>query len=214
MCPKLNRSPYNISTPHTCRQNGKITLSNRCVWPTVWGRTRVLGIGLESGGAMLLVHIQCTSWYTSKFVSWLNFVTHSIMHWSNSFIIQSTLAILDKLELDEEQPSEEAIARLFGFEEALLNGELTCWQRTKPKIWALFDEPSSSTGAKVSSFVLCFLLVWKEQRIWRGVIASINSKVFFIRNQPRTLFMILSNLCTKYIPLPGHNERNQNLKKS
>lgn len=64
---------------------------------------------------------------------------------------QSTLAILDKLELDDEQPSEEAIARLFGFEEALLNGELTCWQRTKPKIWALFDEPSSSTGAKVGA---------------------------------------------------------------
>ena len=59
------------------------------------------------------------------------------------------MAILDKLDLDHEQPSEEAIARLFGFEEALLNGELTCWQRTKPKIWALFDEPSSSTGAKV-----------------------------------------------------------------
>lgn len=75
------------------------------------------------------------------------------MHWSNSSITQSTLAILDKLELDEEQPSEEAIARLFGFEEALLNGELTCWQRTKPKIWALFDEPSSSTGAKVSLIV-------------------------------------------------------------
>ncbi len=64
---------------------------------------------------------------------------------------QSTLAILDKLEIDDEQPSEEAIARLFGFEEALLHGELTCWQRTKPKIWALFDEPSNSTGAKVGA---------------------------------------------------------------
>lgn len=38
---------------------------------------------------------------------------------------------------------------MFGFEDALLNGELSCWQRTKPKIWALFDEGSSSTGAKV-----------------------------------------------------------------
>lgn len=38
---------------------------------------------------------------------------------------------------------------MFGFEEDLNNGELSCWQRTKPKIWALFDEPSSSTGAKV-----------------------------------------------------------------
>ncbi|XP_021703144.1 potassium voltage-gated channel protein Shaw-like [Aedes aegypti] len=76
---------------------------------------------------------------------------------------QSTLAILDKLELDDEQPSEEAIARLFGFEEALLNGELTCWQRTKPKIWALFDEPSSSTGAKIvagiSVFFICISVI-------------------------------------------------------
>ncbi|XP_063702622.1 potassium voltage-gated channel protein Shaw-like [Culicoides brevitarsis] len=76
---------------------------------------------------------------------------------------QSTLAILDKLELDEEQPSEEAIARLFGFEEALLNGELTCWQRNKPKIWALFDEPSSSTGAKIvagiSVFFICISVI-------------------------------------------------------
>ena len=41
------------------------------------------------------------------------------------------------------------MARLFGFEEAYSNGNLNCWQRLKPKVWALFDEPSSSTGAKV-----------------------------------------------------------------
>lgn len=69
-----------------------------------------------------------------------------------SFPKQSTLAILDKLELDDEQLSEESIARLFGFDEALLNyNELSCWQRIRPKIYALFDEPSSSTGAKVRS---------------------------------------------------------------
>jgi potassium voltage-gated channel Shaw-related subfamily C member 1 len=57
---------------------------------------------------------------------------------------------LDKLELDDEQLSEESIARLFGFDEALLNyNELSCWQRTRPKVYALFDEPSTSTGAKV-----------------------------------------------------------------
>jgi hypothetical protein len=67
---------------------------------------------------------------------------------------QSTLAILDKLELDDEQLSEESIARLLGFDEALLNyNELSCWQRTRPKVYALFNEPTSSTGAKV----ICFL---------------------------------------------------------
>ena len=37
----------------------------------------------------------------------------------------------------------------FGLEEEFLTGELGCWQRIKPKIWALFDEPYSSNAAKV-----------------------------------------------------------------
>ncbi|KAH9636577.1 hypothetical protein HF086_007006 [Spodoptera exigua] len=64
---------------------------------------------------------------------------------------QNTLAILDKLDIDSEKPSEEEIARLFGYEEAYLSGELGIWQRIKPKVWALFDEPSSSPAAKVWS---------------------------------------------------------------
>ena len=85
-------------------------------------------------------------------------------HISFRFLPQSTLAILDKLELDDEQLSEESIARLFGFDDALLNyNELSCWQRTRPKIYALFDEPSSSTGAKVVFFhrSLWFWEGWK-----------------------------------------------------
>lgn len=63
---------------------------------------------------------------------------------------KSTLAILDKLELDEEEMTEDALARLFGYDDVMRNHDnLSCWQRTKPKIYALFDEPSSSTGAKV-----------------------------------------------------------------
>lgn len=61
---------------------------------------------------------------------------------------KSTLAILDKLELDEEELTEDALARLFGYDDVMRNG-MSCWQRTKPKIFALFDEPSSSYGAKV-----------------------------------------------------------------
>ncbi|CAO1398932.1 unnamed protein product [Diamesa serratosioi] len=76
---------------------------------------------------------------------------------------QSTLAVLDKLELDDEQLSQESIARLFGYETLSLNNELTCWQRTKPKIWALMDEPSSSTGAKIvagiSVFFICISVI-------------------------------------------------------
>lgn len=78
---------------------------------------------------------------------------------------QSTLTILDKLDLDDDKVSEDAIARLFGFdEEALLNyNELSCWQRTRPKIYALFDEPTSSTGAKV------ILISWFINILLRGL---------------------------------------------
>jgi potassium voltage-gated channel Shaw-related subfamily C protein len=66
------------------------------------------------------------------------------------------------LELDEEELTEDALARLFGYDDVMRNrlSELSCWQRTKPKIYALFDEPSSSTGAKVivlSTFLTNFL---------------------------------------------------------
>nr|XP_036671219.1 potassium voltage-gated channel protein Shaw isoform X3 [Drosophila suzukii] len=71
---------------------------------------------------------------------------------------QNTLAILDKLDIENEKPTEEQIARLFGFEEALSNGELNCWQRIKPKIWAMFDEPSSSTGAKIVAGMSVFFI--------------------------------------------------------
>ncbi|CAH0564241.1 unnamed protein product [Brassicogethes aeneus] len=62
---------------------------------------------------------------------------------------QATLAILDKLDIDSERPSDEEIARMFGYEEAYHAGTLTRWQKLKPKIWALFDEPYSSSSAKV-----------------------------------------------------------------
>ncbi|CAG9129504.1 unnamed protein product [Plutella xylostella] len=71
---------------------------------------------------------------------------------------QNTLAILDKLDIDSEKPSEEEIARLFGYEESYLAGELGAWQRLKPRVWALFDEPSSSPAAKVISALSVFFI--------------------------------------------------------
>ncbi|KAK2586460.1 hypothetical protein KPH14_010735 [Odynerus spinipes] len=72
---------------------------------------------------------------------------------------QATLAILDKLDVEGEKLSEEEIARLFGYEEEYNRGTLTKWQRLRPRIWALFDEPYSSTSAKciacISIFFIC-----------------------------------------------------------
>jgi len=65
---------------------------------------------------------------------------------------QTTLAILDKLDIETEKPSEEEVARKFGYEEAYNKGRLNWWQRTKPTIWSLFDEPYSSFSAKVNTF--------------------------------------------------------------
>ena len=59
------------------------------------------------------------------------------------------LATLDRLDLDTEKPSDEEIARKFGLEECYATGEMNCWNKVQPKIWALFDEPYSSTSAKV-----------------------------------------------------------------
>ena len=57
--------------------------------------------------------------------------------------------MLDRLDLDTDKPSDEELARKFGFEEAYYSGRLSWWQKTKPKIWSLFDEPYSSNSAKV-----------------------------------------------------------------
>ncbi|XP_015787209.1 potassium voltage-gated channel protein Shaw isoform X2 [Tetranychus urticae] len=62
---------------------------------------------------------------------------------------QDTLAVLDRLDLDTDKPTDEEIAVKFGFEDDYLNGTMNWWQRVKPKIWSLFDEPYSSFPAKV-----------------------------------------------------------------
>ncbi|CAO1398921.1 unnamed protein product [Diamesa serratosioi] len=76
---------------------------------------------------------------------------------------QETLAVLDRLDLDTEKPSEEEIARKFGFEEDYNKGRVSWWQQMKPQMWSLFDEPYSSNAAKiigvVSVFFICVSIV-------------------------------------------------------
>jgi potassium voltage-gated channel Shaw-related subfamily C member 1 len=62
---------------------------------------------------------------------------------------QETLAVLERLDLDTEKPSEEDLARKFGYEESYAKGKVNWWQRLKPKLWSLMDEPYSSNAAKV-----------------------------------------------------------------
>ena len=72
---------------------------------------------------------------------WMTYTTHRDT--------QETLQILDRLDLDTDKPTEEDIMKKFGLEEEYKQNQLSCWQKVKPKVWALFDEPYSSTGAKV-----------------------------------------------------------------
>lgn len=65
---------------------------------------------------------------------------------------QETLAVLERLDLDTEKPTDEELARKFGFEEDYMRGTVSWWQQMKPQIWSLFDEPYSSNSAKVSKF--------------------------------------------------------------
>lgn len=62
---------------------------------------------------------------------------------------QDTLAVIESLDIDSEQPTEEEIAKKFGWEDDYFSNNLNWWQRTKPKLWSLFDEPFSSTYARV-----------------------------------------------------------------
>jgi potassium voltage-gated channel Shaw-related subfamily C protein len=64
---------------------------------------------------------------------------------------QETLQVIENIDNDSTEPlSAEEIAKKFGFEDDFYSGTVTAWQRLKPKVWSLFDEPWSSQGARVS----------------------------------------------------------------
>lgn len=81
---------------------------------------------------------------------WMTYTTHRDT--------QSTLTILDNLDIDSEKPTDEELARKFRMEEAFYAGKLNCWQKIKPKIWLLFDEPYSSAAAKIVAVLSVFFI--------------------------------------------------------
>ena len=76
-----------------------------------------------------------------------NSVIHCIFQHRDT---QQTLTVLERLDLDTEKPTAEETAKKFGFEDDFYSGSISWWQKTKPKIWSTFDEPYSSSLAKVS----------------------------------------------------------------
>ncbi len=77
------------------------------------------------------------------------FVAHAV-HFSDT---QETLAVIESLDIDNETLTEEETAKKFGWEDDYYNGSLNWWQRIKPKLWSLFDDPYSSSSARVGVVV-------------------------------------------------------------
>lgn len=81
---------------------------------------------------------------------------------------QDVLEVLDRLEGDPEHPTDEEVYLKFGYEEDYLNNTLNVWQKVKPKMWTLFDDPSSSQLAKVrtnrTNKIQCNLLVLNNRK--------------------------------------------------
>lgn len=73
---------------------------------------------------------------------------------------QDTLAILDRLDnsVDLDNIDDEFLAKKFGYDEQYQEGTMNFWQRLKPKIWLLFDEPYSSCLAKVIAIISVFFI--------------------------------------------------------
>ncbi|CEF60119.1 BTB/POZ-like domain and Potassium channel family and Potassium channel tetramerisation-type BTB domain and Potassium channel, voltage dependent, Kv family and Potassium channel, voltage dependent, Kv3 family and Ion transport domain and BTB/POZ fold domain and Voltage-dependent channel, four helix bundle domain-containing protein [Strongyloides ratti] len=72
---------------------------------------------------------------------------------------QDTLAVIESLDLDTEPPSQEEIAKKFGWEEDFYSGTMSKWQKLKPKLWSLFDEPWSSRSARILSIISIFFVI-------------------------------------------------------
>uniref|UniRef100_A0A1I8HGQ1 Ion_trans domain-containing protein n=1 Tax=Macrostomum lignano TaxID=282301 RepID=A0A1I8HGQ1_9PLAT len=82
---------------------------------------------------------------------WMTYTTHRET--------QETLTILDRLDLDTDKLAPEDLYKKFGLEDEYENNELNLWQKVKPKLWALFDEPYSSVAAKIVAVVSVFFIV-------------------------------------------------------
>lgn len=67
---------------------------------------------------------------------------------------EEVLAILDELDIDTEEKTEEEVMKKFGLENEYSNNTLSFWQKNRPKVWMLFEEPYSSKLARVSKSLM------------------------------------------------------------
>ncbi|WKY12269.1 hypothetical protein Q1695_003668 [Nippostrongylus brasiliensis] len=72
---------------------------------------------------------------------------------------QEVLKTLDELDIEVDNADGPELYQRFGWEDDFHNDSLSSWQKLKPKMWRLFDEPSSSRGAKVIAIISVFFLI-------------------------------------------------------
>uniref|UniRef100_A0A914UMP1 BTB domain-containing protein n=1 Tax=Plectus sambesii TaxID=2011161 RepID=A0A914UMP1_9BILA len=74
---------------------------------------------------------------------------------------QDTLQIINGMKLDSrvEKLTEEEVAQQFGWENDYYDGNLSWWQKHKPKLWAVFNDPRSSHIAKAISIISTILVL-------------------------------------------------------
>ncbi|KAI3388065.1 hypothetical protein SNEBB_002527 [Seison nebaliae] len=107
---------------------------------------------------------------------------------------QETLSVLEDMDLDYEKPTDEDVAKKFGWEDdnRYLSGQLPWYKRYKPILWQLFEEPSSSKTAKTISIISVLF-----------IILSIFS--FCLKTHPSLRITNISNVTYFKIPSPITN---------
>ncbi|CDW52461.1 voltage gated potassium channel [Trichuris trichiura] len=92
---------------------------------------------------------------------------------------QETLAVIEQLE--NRTYTDEELAVMFGWEDDYLANNLNWWQHLKPKIWSLFDQPWSSSAARMISTISIFFI-------------CLSTLVFCLKAQPSFVVPNLENM--------------------
>ncbi|NP_001368707.1 BTB domain-containing protein [Caenorhabditis elegans] len=72
---------------------------------------------------------------------------------------QDVLKTLDELDIEVDQTEGPELYKRFGWEDDYHNDSLSAWQKIKPRIWRLFDEPNSSRSAQFIAAISVFFLI-------------------------------------------------------
>ncbi|XP_008557740.1 potassium voltage-gated channel protein Shaw isoform X2 [Microplitis demolitor] len=112
---------------------------------------------------------------------------------------KATLAILDKLDVEGVKLSDQETAHLFGYEEEYLRGTLTRWQRLKPRIWAVVEEPYSSKFAK---YIACLSILFICLSVLSFCLKTNHVNVKHSRTHTaRKVFYYIEHICNAWFAL-------------